>query len=88
MLVEIPIALKENVDPKGVARFVQLANHYKSSITLEEGKMTVSGKSMVGMLSLSLHAGNSVVLRVVGEEEEDVNEAAQALQEYLGEEAV
>ena len=74
--VEIPAGL----EVRPVAVLVQVANQYNSSIYVESGNKKVNAKSIMGMMSLGLDAGESVTVSVEGEDEV---EAMKSIEEYL-----
>ena len=69
--VEIPAGL----EVRPVAVLVQVANQYNSSIYVESGK-----KSIMGLMTLGLRAGESVTVHADGSDEED---AVAKIEAYL-----
>ena len=51
--------------------FIQKANSYKSSIWIEKGDRRVNAKSLLGVLSLGIPKGTSVILLAEGVDEEE-----------------
>ena len=60
--------------------FVQKANEFESSIRVEIGSRSMNAKSLLGIMSLGIVTGVSVVLSADGP---DANEAISALEELL-----
>ena len=73
--VEIPAGL----EVRPVAVLVQVANQY-SSIYVESGNKKVNAKSIMGLMTLGLRAGESVTVHADGSDEED---AVDKIEAYL-----
>ena len=67
MTVEMPNGL----DARPVAELVQMASRYVSTIHIESGTIKVNAKSIMGMMTLGLDAGEEITLSANGEDEED-----------------
>ena len=66
----IQIKLETGLEARPVALLVQEASKYESSIYIEcEGKK-VNAKSIMGMMSLGLDAGEELVVMADGEDEQ------------------
>ena len=76
MMVQIPTGL----EVKPVAVLVQVANQYQSSIYVESGNRRVNAKSIMGLMTLGLHEGESVTVEANGEDE---SVAMNTIEEYL-----
>ena len=74
--VEIPAGL----EVRPVAVLVQVANQYSSSIYVESGNKKVNAKSIMGLMTLGLRAGQSVTVHADGSDEED---AVDKIEAYL-----
>ena len=75
--VEIPAGL----EVRPVAVLVQVANQYNSSsIYVESGNKKVNAKSIMGLMTLGLRAGESVTVHADGSDEED---AVAKIEAYL-----
>jgi phosphocarrier protein len=48
------------------ALFVQTANHFKSEIEVQKGKNKVSGKSIMGIMTLAAGRGSQITIRANG----------------------
>lgn len=63
-----------------IAKLVQLASQFKSSIELRQDNMTVNAKSIMGMMTLGLVQGQKLEIRIDGEDEEM---AMKDMEDYL-----
>lgn len=82
MKKEVRINMETNLEARPIATMVQVANRYESMIYLETEGKRVNVKSMMGMMSLALMNGETVILDAEGADEED---AIRALEEFLTE---
>ena len=76
----ITIELASGLEARPVAMLVQIASQYESKIYLENGNCRVNAKSIMGMMTLGLDAGEEVTLLVNGEDEEA---AMNSIEKYL-----
>lgn len=76
MTINIPTGL----EARPVALLVQVASRYDSSIYIECGEMKVNAKSIMGMMSLGLAAGEEVNVIANGSDEQ---EAIENIEKYL-----
>ena len=51
------------------SRFVKLAEKFKSEVTITKDGITVSGKSIMGILTLACEKGSKIILAVNGKDE-------------------
>lgn len=81
-MIKKPITIKINsgLEARPVALLVQVASQYESEIYIEAGAKRVNAKSIMGMMTLGLDAGESVVVCADGIDEE---EALGNIEEYL-----
>ena len=63
-----------------IAMLVQVASKYQSKINICQGTKTVNAKSIMGMMTLGLDAGEEITLSANGEDEED---AMKSIENYL-----
>ena len=77
---QITIQLPSGLEARPVAMLVQVASQFSSEIRIETGDKTVNAKSIMGMMTLGLSAGETVVVTANGEDEE---EALQKIEKYL-----
>lgn len=78
----VVVRMHEELEARPIANLVQVANKYASKIYLQMGEARVNAKSIMGMMSLALMNGETVVIEAEGEDEE---EAINALARFLGE---
>lgn len=68
------------------ALFVKCASRFKAEVTVGKDGMEVSGKSIMGLLTLEGHQGSTLTLRVTGEDSaEAMQELAALLESNFGE---
>ncbi len=70
----ITIQIASGLEARPVALFVQVASQYESRIYVENGEKKVNAKSIMGMMTLGLNAGESVVVTADGSDEQDAIE--------------
>jgi len=76
----VTIKLENGLEARPVALLVQTASQFDSSIYIESDNKKVNAKSIMGMMTLVLQAGETVVVVAEGSDEE---EAATAIENYL-----
>ncbi|MCH1984269.1 HPr family phosphocarrier protein [Ruminococcus sp. OA3] len=76
----ITIQLANGLEARPVAMLVQVASQFESEIQIESGVRKVNAKSIMGMMTLGLSTGESVVVYANGKDEE---EAIQGIEKYL-----
>ena len=76
----IKVQIPEGTDARPIAVLVQVASQYESQIYVECGEKKVNAKSIMGMMSLSVCAGDEVVIVTEGVDEA---EAANEIEAYL-----
>ena len=76
MTIKIPTGL----EARPVAVLVQIASQFESTIHIECEDKKVNAKSIMGMMSLGLAAGEEVVVTAEGVDEE---QAMEKIEEYL-----
>lgn len=76
ILIQIPTGL----EARPVALLVQVASQYESSIYIECEDKKVNAKSIMGMMSLGLAAGEEVTVTATGADEES---ALEGIENYL-----
>ena len=68
---EIEIKLAGGLEARPVAMLVQVASQYESSVYIQiDANKRVNAKSIMGMMSLGLNAGEKVVVEADGSDEE------------------
>ena len=76
ILIKIPTGL----EARPVALLVQVASQYESQIFVEADDKKVNAKSIMGMMSLGLAAGEEVTVSIDGTDEEA---AMENIEKYL-----
>ena len=76
----ITIQISNGLEARPVAMLVQVASQYESRIQVESGSKRVNAKSIMGMMTLGLNVGESVVISAEGSYEED---AIAGIEKYL-----
>lgn len=74
------IEIQTGLEARPVAVFVQVASQFESSIYVEHENKRVNAKSIMGMMTLGLAAGENVVVSADGSDEE---EAIKSIEKYL-----
>ena len=70
----------EGLEVRPIAMLVQKACKYTSKVHIEVGSKKVNAKSIMGMMSLSVHGGDEVVVITDGDDE---TAAADEIKTYL-----
>ena len=76
----ITISIPSGLEARPVALLVQVASRFDSKITIESGDKTVNAKSIMGMMTLGLAAGENVTVNADGADEES---AIAEIEKYL-----
>ena len=76
----ITIQLSEGLDARPIALLVQEASQYSSTVYIEVADKQVNAKSIMGMMSLGLCAGEEITVVANGADEE---EAAKGIETFL-----
>ena len=66
----IEIKLQGGLEARQVAELVQLASKYDSTVHIEAQSKKVNAKSIMGMMTLNLNAGEEVTVIAEGNDEE------------------
>ena len=76
----ITVQLANGLEARPVALLVQVASQYESKINVETENKKVNAKSIMGMMTLGLNAGESVVVSADGTDEQA---AIENIEKYL-----
>ncbi|MGN0361434.1 MAG: HPr family phosphocarrier protein [Bilifractor sp.] len=76
----VTIQISSGLETRPIAMLVQVASQYESSIYLESGTKKVNAKSIMGMMTLGLDNGESVIVTADGADEQ---EAIKSIRNYL-----
>lgn len=76
----ITVELADGLEARLAAMLVQVASQYDSRIYLESGSKRVNAKSIMGMMTLGLIAGQSITVEADGADED---QAVSEIEKYL-----
>ena len=76
----ITVQLANGLEARPVALLVQVASQYESKIYVETENKKVNAKSIMGMMTLGLNAGEPVVVSAEGTDEQA---AIENIEKYL-----
>ncbi len=65
----ITISIPSGLEARPIALLVQVASRYESKITIQSGDKTVNAKSIMGMMTMGLAAGEDVTVNAEGADE-------------------
>jgi phosphocarrier protein len=86
--IEVKIANRLGLHARAAAKFVQLANRFRSRITVTKDASRVDGKSILGLLTLAASEGTVLGLEADGEDSETaLGELQSLVSARFGEEA-
>ena len=77
------IKIPSGLDPSTIALFIQTASQYESKVYVEAGDKKVNAKSIMGMMSLGLPAGEKITIIANGDDEA---KAIEHIEKYLNNE--
>ena len=77
---DMTIEIQTGLEARPVAVFVQVASQFDSSVYVEYGTKKVNAKSIMGLMTLGLAAGEKVTVSADGTDEED---AIESIEKYL-----
>ena len=80
MRKEMVVQLAGGLEARPIAVLVQVASQYESSIYLEADEKRVNAKSIMGMMTLALKAGEKLIVEAVGSDEEA---AIEGIEKYI-----
>ena len=80
MRKEMEVQIAGGLEARPIAVLVQVASQYDSTVYLQVGTRKVNAKSIMGMMSLGLDAGEKVTVIVDGTDEK---EALADIEKYL-----
>lgn len=69
---EILVKSSQGVHARPAALFVQTASKFSASVTIESNGEKVNGKSIMGLLTLGLQQGTTVMIDVNGDDAEQL----------------
>lgn len=66
---KITIINRLGLHARAAAKFVKMANRFKSSVKIEKDGNLIDGKSILGILTLAAVRGTEIMLKISGEDE-------------------
>lgn len=85
--VEVQIINRLGLHARAAARFVHIANGFRSRITVSRDGTRVNGKSILGLLTLAASRGARIRLAAEGEDEEEaIRQLTHLVRDRFGEE--
>ena len=76
----VTIRISNGLEVRPIAMLVQVASQFESEIYIENGNKRVNAKSIMGMMTLGLDAGEEVIVSANGTDEET---AMEKIESYL-----
>ena len=76
----IKIELSSGLEARPAAMLVQVASQYDSKVHLVTGDKRINAKSIMGMMTLGMGAGEEITVSADGDDE---NEALDNIEKYL-----
>jgi catabolite repression HPr-like protein len=76
----VTIRIANGLEVRPIAMLVQVASQFESEIYIENGNKRVNAKSIMGMMTLGLDAGEEVIVSTNGSDEEV---AMEKIENYL-----
>lgn len=72
---QVEVLLKNGLQARPAALFVQEANRFHAEIFIEKDGKTVNAKSIMGIMSLAVGAGSNLTIKAEGSDAEAALEA-------------
>ncbi len=69
---ELVLKNKQGLHARPAAKLVQVANKFKSEVTLSKDNYTVNGKSVLGILTLAAEPGSTINIFIEGPDAEEM----------------
>ena len=81
-MIETPVIVghEDGIEGRPIALLVQEASQYASRIYIQMGDKQINAKSIMGMMTLGLDAGEEITLSANGDDE---NAAMESIEQYL-----
>ena len=76
---EVIVTCASGLHNRQATYFVQKANEFPCSISLEVGNRKMNAKSLLGIMSLGVFSGSTITLSATGEGAQEAVEALEAL---------
>jgi phosphocarrier protein len=83
---EVQVANRLGLHARAAARFVHLANHFESKISVIKEGSRVNGKSILGLLTLAAAKGTRLLVEAEGKDSDlALSELVQLVKDRFGE---
>jgi len=83
---EVTLINRLGMHARAATKLVQVAQKYKSRITIEANGMEADAKSILGLLTLAAPVGTTLLIRADGEDEQEAIDAiVQLIEDRFGE---
>lgn len=79
---EIVVRCESGLHNRQATYFVQKSNEYVSDIWVETGSRKMNAKSLLGIMSLSVITGSTVLISASGDDEEEAVNALETLLQH------
>jgi len=76
---EITVKNPQGLHARPAAMFVQIASRYNSQVTIQRDGKKVSGRSIMGILTLGIQPGATIIIEAEGEDANELLEELYAL---------
>ena len=77
--IQVTVKSETGLHARPASQFVSEASKYSSEIKLIKNEKTVNGKSIMGVLSLAVTTGETLMITVDGQDEDNAIECLRAL---------
>lgn len=77
---EVTVKLKTGLQARPAALFVQAANRFSADVFLKKDNKVINAKSIMGLMSLALSPGATVIISADGNDE---NAAVETLAKFI-----
>ncbi len=82
--LEVVVANKGGLHARAASRFVRQAVKYRSIVSVVKGGVVYNGKSIMGILSMQAHHGETITVRAIGDDaDKAVEELAEVIQKDI-----
>lgn len=76
---DLEIINEKGLHARASAKFVEIVEQYESEVEVSFDGLTVSGDSIMGLLTLAASKGSIISLEIFGDDEEELKLALEAL---------
>lgn len=79
---ELPILNQYGIHARPAAMFVKTASKYEAEVTVEKDKIRVSGKSIMGLMTMEASCGTKIKITAEGSDADQAVDELQKLVEH------